>query len=115
MSYAELLYEVNAAANIFTGYTTHNIFIAEHSRSIPGCSVIGSSFYLSAIAQVVISCDYTFIGQELFAAGAYISKEPEQTGYLRTVDIINGIMIGVMILGSILVSSGINFIAWLGV
>jgi hypothetical protein len=115
MNYAEILYEVQPAANIFTGYIAYGVFLAEQSGAIEGCMSIGSSFYLSAIAMIAISCDYTLISTDIIAAGAYFTEDPEQKGFLRTLDIFSLLMIALILLGSILVTAGIDFVSILGV
>jgi hypothetical protein len=50
----------------------------------------------------VAACDYTLIGEELFAASAYLSGEPKQLGSLKGQDVGKAIAIGAIALGSIL-------------
>ena len=41
----------------------------------------------SQLPFFVAACDYTLIGEEFFAASAYLSGEPEQLGSLKGQDI----------------------------
>jgi len=51
------------------------------------------------------------MGEELYAASAYLSREPLLLGSLRAQDIIKGVLIGVIIFGSILATCGVDFIS----
>ena len=51
----------------------------------------------------VAACDYTLIGEELFAASAYLSKDPKLLGSLKGQDVgkalfILGILVGVILI-----------------
>ena len=50
----------------------------------------------------VAACDYTLIGEELFAASAYLSREPRQLGSLKGQDMGKGLFILCIIVGVIL-------------
>ena len=47
----------------------------------------------------VAACDYTLIGEELFAASAYLSGEPKQLGSLKGQDVGKFIAMVAIILG----------------
>jgi hypothetical protein len=50
----------------------------------------------------VVACDYTLIGEELFAASAYLSKEPRLVGGLKGADLMKVIIILILIVGCVL-------------
>ena len=52
----------------------------------------------------VVACDYTLIGEELYAASAYLTREPVLLGSIRGQDIAKGILILIAIIGVVLVS-----------
>ena len=52
----------------------------------------------------IAACDFTLIGEELFAASAYLSGEPRQLGSLKGQDVGKGIAMVVIILGVIAVT-----------
>jgi hypothetical protein len=54
----------------------------------------------------VVACDFTLIGEELFAASAYLSNEPKQLGSLKGQDVGKVIALAVMIIGTIAVTVG---------
>jgi type IV secretory pathway TrbD component len=51
------------------------------------------------------------MGEELYAASAYLSREPLLLGSLRAQDIAKGIIIGVIIFGALLATCGVDFIS----
>ena len=55
----------------------------------------------------VTTCDYTLIGEELYAASAYLSREPVQVGTLRGQDIGKALILGVLGIGTILATLGV--------
>jgi len=50
----------------------------------------------------VTTCDYTLIGEELYAASAYLSREPVQVGTLRGQDIGKAVVLGMLGIGTAL-------------
>jgi hypothetical protein len=61
----------------------------------------------SQLPFFVASCDYTLIGEELFAASAYLSHEPKQLGSLKGQDLGKLIFILALVIGVIIQVSGI--------
>jgi hypothetical protein len=57
----------------------------------------------------VTTCDYTLIGEELYAASAYLSREPIQVGTLRGQDIGKALILGVLCIGTIVATLGVIF------
>jgi hypothetical protein len=47
----------------------------------------------------VAACDYTLIGEEFFAASAYLSGEPEQLGSLKGQDVGKVLVAALLIVG----------------
>ena len=66
-----------------------------------------------AITQLpffITTCDYTLMGEELYAASAYLSKEPLQLGSLKGQDYGKGFIMLMIIIGTILSSAGYLFL-----
>lgn len=55
----------------------------------------------------VAACDYTLLGEELFAASAYLSREPRQLGSLRGQDVGKAIFMIAILIGSLLLTFGL--------
>ncbi|HEC80334.1 MAG TPA: hypothetical protein ENI43_03660, partial [Firmicutes bacterium] len=56
----------------------------------------------------VAACDYTLIGEELFAASAYLSGEPLMLGSLIGQDMGKVIILAFIIVGSVLETFGVD-------
>ena len=55
----------------------------------------------------VTTCDYTLIGEELYAASAYLSREPIQVGTLLGQDIGKALILCVLGVGTVLATLGV--------
>ncbi len=49
----------------------------------------------------IAACDYTLMGEELYAASAYLSKEPLMLGSLKGQDLIKIVLVGCIVIGVI--------------
>lgn len=58
----------------------------------------------------VTACDYTLIGEELFAASAYLSKQSTSLGSLKGQDYGKAVFMGLIALGVILTSFGVTWL-----
>jgi hypothetical protein len=56
----------------------------------------------------VVACDYTLIGEELFAASAYLSREAKLVGSLKGADLMKVAVIGIVLIGCVLESLGMH-------
>lgn len=75
-----MLQRERPAANILIG-----MFLAESMLFAEGGSIIGAIQIAGTTNAVQLpfflaACDYTLLGEEIFAAGAYLSKEPNLVG-----------------------------------
>jgi hypothetical protein len=57
----------------------------------------------------VTTCDYTLIGEELYAASAYLSREPVQVGTLRGQDMGKAFLLAVLGIGVVIATVGVLF------
>lgn len=74
-----------AAIFLLGTFYAESLILAETGRSVGAIQIAGTAMP-SQIPFFVASCDYTLIGEELFAASAYLSKEPKLLGSLRGQD-----------------------------
>jgi hypothetical protein len=92
------------AANFFMGYYyAESLLLAETGASTGAIQIAGTDAE-HQLPFFIPSCDYTLIGEELYAASAYLSREPALVGTLRGQDIGKGVLLGVIIVGTLLVS-----------
>ncbi|HLJ10621.1 MAG TPA: DUF6754 domain-containing protein [Planctomycetaceae bacterium] len=74
------------AACFYAGtFFAESLILAETGNSIGAIQIAGTS-EASQLPFFVAACDYTLIGEELFAASAYLSHEPHQLGSLKGQD-----------------------------
>jgi hypothetical protein len=97
-------------------FYAESLVLAETGASVGSIQIAGTD----AVTQLpffITSCDYTLIGEELYAASAYLSREPVLLGGLKGQDTVKFLVGVVLILGVIaatLVATGVidtNFMA----
>jgi len=81
------------------------LLLAETGNSIGAIQIAGTAMP-AQLPFFVTACDYTLIGEELFAASAYLSREPKLLGSLKGQDVGKGIILAIIALGIILTSVG---------
>ena len=76
------------AAVFYQGrFYAESLILAETGNSINAIQIAGTGSS-SQIPFFVTACDYTLIGEEFFAASAYLSKKPELLGSIKGQDMI---------------------------
>jgi len=87
------------AANFYLGhFMAESLIYAETGNSIGAIQIAGTSEF-SQIPFFVAACDYCLIGEELFAASAYLSRKPKDVGTLRGQDICKLAIMAVILIG----------------
>lgn len=96
-------------------FYAESLILAETGHSVGAIQIAGTA-QPSQLPFFVTACDYTLIGEELFAASAYLSKQPLLLGSLKGQDWGKGLLIIILIIGIILVSFGFQqVVGWLTV
>ena len=89
------------AACLYMGkFFAESLILAETGNSIGAIQIAGTASQ-SQIPFFVTACDYTLIGEEFFAASAYLSQSPELMGGLKGQDMMKAGVIAAII-GSLL-------------
>ena len=97
------------AACIYMGaFYAESLILAETGNHIGAIQVAGTAMP-SQLPFFVAACDYTLIGEEFFAASAYLSGDPQQLGSLKGQDAGKGLGGIVLLIGIILVTLLIFF------
>ena len=110
-----MLREKPAAAFYLGGFGAEALILAEMGHSAGAMQIAGTAETLQ-LPFLVAACDHTLIGEEFFAASAYISKETKILGTLRAADVMKAVIIIILILGSLLELFEIHVIGgWLDV
>ncbi|MDH4186921.1 MAG: fibronectin type III domain-containing protein [Nitrospira sp.] len=95
------------AANFFMGaYFAEALLLTETGASTGAIQIAGTDSD-HQLPFFVTTCDYTLIGEELYAASAYLSREPVQVGTLRGQDIGKALILGVLAAGTVLATLGV--------
>ncbi|MDY6914731.1 MAG: DUF6754 domain-containing protein [Candidatus Cloacimonadota bacterium] len=98
------------AANFFLGaFYAESLILAETGFASGAVQTAGTAMP-SQLPFFVVACDYTLIGEELFAASAYLSKEPQQLGSLKGQDFGKAIFLIVLSVGVFLEIIGVHFL-----
>lgn len=93
-------------------FAAESLILAETGNSIGAIQIAGTDSE-HQLPFFIAACDYTLIGEELYAASAYLSKEPMLLGSLRGQDWGKVLIFGAIALGVILELSGITWITTL--
>jgi len=90
-----------ASCLYFGNFFGESLILAENGQMVGAIQVAGTPM-TTQIPFFLASCDYTIIGDEYYAASAYLSREPTLLGSLVGQDYGKLILIGIIILGCIL-------------
>ena len=89
------------AANFYMGkFYAESLIFAETGHATGAIQIAGTA-QPNQLPFFVAACDYTLIGEELFAASAYLSGDPMQVGSLRGQDVGKAIVMVVLVLLSL--------------
>ena len=89
-----------AASFLFGQFFAEALILAENGQAVGAIQVAGTPD-LTQIPFFVVTCDYTIIGDEYYAATAYLSREPTQLGSLVGQDLGKVLMLALIIIGMI--------------
>jgi hypothetical protein len=94
----QMVREKPAACFYFGAFFAESLILAETGNAIGSIQVAGTA-QPAQLPFFVAACDYTLIGEEFFAASAYLSGDPDQLGSLKGQDVGKLIVAGLMIVG----------------
>lgn len=96
------------AAHIYMGsFFAESLMLAETGFSTGAIQVAGTA-NVHQLPFFVVACDYTLIGEELFAASAYLSGEARLVGGLKGADMLKVAVVLVVVAGCVLETLGIH-------
>jgi hypothetical protein len=96
------MYREKPAACFYLGkFYAESLILSETGNAISAIQIAGTA-ETAQLPFFVAACDYTLLGEELFAASAYLSGEPAQLGMLKGQDFGKLAAIVLIVLGSIL-------------
>lgn len=69
------------AAFLFGAFAAESLMLAEAGQEV-GAMQVAASLSPEQVPYFICTCDYTLIGEELYGASAYLTREPVQLGSL---------------------------------
>lgn len=97
------------AACFYMGYYYAEALLLTETGASTGAIQIAGTDAEHQLPFFVSSCDYTLIGEELYAASAYLSRDPVLVGTLRGQDAGKALLVLMLMLGVLLVTLGTLF------
>ncbi|MGE3314662.1 MAG: DUF6754 domain-containing protein [Planctomycetaceae bacterium] len=91
----QMVREKPAACFYMGAFFAESLFLAETGNSVGAIQIAGTA-EPAQLPFFVAACDYTLLGEEFFAASAYLSGEPHQLGSLKGQDV--GKLIGALLI-----------------
>ncbi len=101
------------AACLYMGkFYAESLILAETGNSIGAIQIAGTASQ-AQIPFFVTACDYTLIGEEFFAASAYLSQKPELLGGLKGQDMLKAFVTAAILISLFLrLFSDLGWIGW---
>ena len=94
------------AANIYMGaFFAESLLLAETGNAAGSIQIAGTA-RPEQLPFFIAACDYTLMGEELYAASAYLSHEPLMLGGLKGQDLMKVLIIVSIIIGVVLMTLG---------
>jgi Domain of unknown function (DUF6754) len=92
------------ATNFFLGmFFAESLLLAETGNATGAIQIAGTDA-VSQLPFFIVACDYTLIGEELYAAGAYMGKDPKLIGSLKGQDLSKAVVL-LCLLGGLVVAA----------
>lgn len=105
-----IMHREKVAANIMLGgFWAESLFMAE-AGSVIGAIQIAGTANMHQIPFFVAACDYSLIGEELYAGGAYLSQDKNKLGSIAGQDYVKFLAIAFVIVGALLRTAGNTFL-----
>jgi hypothetical protein len=96
----KMVREKPAAVFLMGAFYAESLILAETGNSVGAIQIAGTA-QPAQLPFFVAACDYALIGEELFAASAYLSREPRQLGSLKGQDVGKAVILFCLAVGMI--------------
>ena len=90
-------------------FYAESLLLAETGASVGAIQIAGTDSY-SQLPFFITTCDYTLIGEELYAASAYLSRQPVLLGSLRGQDAGKALIMLALVVGFVLALFGSDLV-----
>jgi len=91
-------------------FYAESLILAETGNATGAIQIAGTDS-VGQLPFFIAACDFTLIGEELYAASAYLSKEPLLLGSLKGQDWSKLALMAALVVGIVLESCGVNWIS----
>lgn len=99
------------AINVMVGRQYTTIYPALESAKIQGAINIGGTARWTAMYIFALTCDYVFMGEEIYAAGAKVTDNPYMIASIVAEENLKYIFVGILVIGLILSFAGFDIAA----
>ncbi len=97
-----MIYKERPAAMVLMGNFAFDALMYAEAGAQVGAIQIGGTANTTQIPFFVAACDYALIGEEIFAAAAYLTQEPNRVATIVVEDWGKFLVTGLVLLGSVL-------------
>ncbi len=106
---AKMVREKPATNFLIGSFFAESLILAETGQAVGAIQIAGTAD-IPQLPFFVTACDYTLLGEELFAASAYLSHEPVLLGSIKAQDVMKAIIMVVVGIGIVTYALGSEFI-----
>ncbi len=85
------------AAHFFMGYYFAEALLLTEVGASTGAIQVSGTDAITQLPFFIVTCDYTLIGEELYAASAYLSKDALLSATIKGQDIMKGVIIAFLV------------------
>ena len=107
-----MIREKAGTAFFFGRFGSESLLLSETGAVTKAIQIAGTDSF-TQIPFFITTCDYTLIGEEMYAGSAYLSREPRLVGAVKGQDAVKAITMTVIVIGTILASAGMMWFAHL--
>ena len=97
------------ATNFYMGMFYAESLLMTETGNMTGAIQIAGTDAITQLPFFITTCDYTLIGEELYAASAYLSKQPMILGTLKAQDYMKFLIVISVVVGTILSTLNLTF------
>ncbi|HWR84107.1 MAG TPA: fibronectin type III domain-containing protein [Candidatus Deferrimicrobium sp.] len=97
--------EKPATVFLLGSFFAESLILAETGNSVGAIQIAGTA-RPAQLPFFIAACDFTLIGEELFAASAYLAGEPRQLGSLKGQDVGKAVAMVVIVVGALAATLG---------
>jgi hypothetical protein len=101
-----------AAVFLLGWFAAESLLLSETGQSIQAIQIAGTA-QVTQLPFFVAACDYTMLGEELFAASAYLSRDPLILGSIKGQDMMKAAILAMIVIGVVMATFGVDdFVNW---